>query len=334
MSLELLTIVIPTRDRPEFLEKCLRSVFERQMVIPQVVVSDNSTCDVPAVHTLQRQYQFAYVRQSGKLSQASHFNVCMLELPSTPWVLLLHDDDELHQDCVRNLESFLAGCQNVGIVMAGVQNINQHGEARERWIPKQSGTFKGEEGLLSIGLDGCAYPPGTIFGVMAARQFGGFTGIDGIACDYLFALQLAYHHGVAFFPEIVGRYRSGPQQIFQVATPAKAASWLDFELQQVKLMRAIRCSAGVLERLIDYRTWSVFLSVAPYCLQSHPSSLLRLARKCMEVSPQSGEWQNRARKQYPFLFSRLRWHSWSLLRTAKTAIPVPWRRWVREAISR
>jgi glycosyltransferase involved in cell wall biosynthesis len=329
-----LTIVIPTRDRPDFLEKCLRSVFEGQTVLSHVIVSDNSKSDQPGINELRRKYTFAYVRQSGALDQYAHLNICCLKLPSTPWVLLLHDDDELYPDSIQKLECFLTECDDAGIVVAGIQHIDQHDQAHGHWIPKKQGTFKGEDGLLRLGLDGWAFPPATVFNVNASRQTGGFFGINGIASDHTFALKLAYSYGVAFFTEIVGRYRSGPHQIFYFSNRQEAEAWLDFTIREAELVRSIDCSVSVAEQILDYRTWCTFLMIAPSYVESEPAALFRLARKCLEVSPKPGEWQHRARTQYPFLFSRLRWHSWSLLKTAKTAIPVPVRRWVREAISR
>src|SRR5262245_1153584 len=94
MIRDLLTIVIPTRDRPEQLELCLESIFEQQAIIPDVIVSDNSVHDHPAIGDARQRYGFTYVRQSGDLSMTDHLNAC-LELSSTPWMMLLHDDDEL-----------------------------------------------------------------------------------------------------------------------------------------------------------------------------------------------------------------------------------------------
>src|SRR5688572_3146529 len=103
----LLTIVIPTRDRPGFLELCLRSIFECQTTIPEVIVSDNSTSDYPAVFAMRRKYVFTYVRQSGKMSMSEHVNTC-ISFPSTPWMMLLHDDDEVCPDSLSKVEAFLA----------------------------------------------------------------------------------------------------------------------------------------------------------------------------------------------------------------------------------
>jgi glycosyltransferase involved in cell wall biosynthesis len=329
----LLTIVIPTRDRPDFLEKCLRSVFERQTALPRVIVSDNSKYDHPAINQLRDKYGFAYIRQSGELSQCEHLNICCLELPSTPWVLLLHDDDELYRDAIRNLECFLQGREAAGIVVAGIEHIDQRDQARGQWIPKTQGTFRGEDGLLRLGLDGWAFPPATVFNVEASRQMGAFIGIDGVASDHTFALKLAYSYGVAFFTEIVGRYRSGAHQIFHFSNPEEAEAWLDFTIREAGFVRTIGCSANAVEQLLDYRTWSVFLAIAPSCLQSHPSLLFRVVRKCLDASPGRGEWQNRARERYPFLFSRFQWFIHSIFKAARTVLPAPLRRRLRAASS-
>ena len=75
--------------------------------------------------------------------------------------------------------------------------------------------------------------PATVFNVEASRQMGAFIGINGVASDHTFALKLAYSYGVAFFTEIVGRYRSGPHQIFHfpILRKQRRGSTLRFERQ-------------------------------------------------------------------------------------------------------
>ena len=51
MRVNLLTITIPTKDRPDLLEKCL---YAWQTNIPNVVVSDNSSKDHPIIDTFRR----------------------------------------------------------------------------------------------------------------------------------------------------------------------------------------------------------------------------------------------------------------------------------------
>ena len=322
------TIVILTRDRPDFFEKCLKSVFEDQEVAPEVIVSDNSIQDHIAIRKLRSRYPFSYVRQSGQLTMTEHHNLC-LGLPSTPWMWLVHDDDELYPGSIRKVQEFVAGCEDVAIVLGGLEYIDPQGRRLTTWMPKSSGTFCGEEGLLRLGLDFGAFSPGTIFKVAASREIGGFIDIDGVCADYPLSVRLAFSYGVAFFRELVGRFRMGHRQSSDYSTPEKAEALLDFVMREGELMRSIGCSHGAAEQIVDYTTWETFLKVAPPWLQSHESFVFRLTQKCLRVSPLPGEWQNRVRNQYPFLFWSLPRLSWPLYQTAKSVIPAPLRRWLR-----
>ena len=88
VSAELLSVVIPTRDRPELLEACLRSVFDSQAEI-HVIVSDNSTRDHPEIEQLRARYGFTYVRQSGQLKATDHFNTCQETYLLWPAILVV-----------------------------------------------------------------------------------------------------------------------------------------------------------------------------------------------------------------------------------------------------
>jgi len=319
MILQPLTLVIPTRDRPDFLEKCLRSVFSCQAEIPSVIVSDNSITDHSAIATLRRQYGFAYIRQSGKLSQTEHLNICCKELPSTPWVLVLHDDDELYPDSLRKLNTFLSQCENVGLVVAGIQYIDEQGTVRKEWIPKCHTTLRGEEALRYLGLEWRLRPPGMILSVQAVRKIGGYVEIGRTAADYVLATQLGYVSGVAFFPKFVGRFRQGIQQMTDVSTPEKSAEWLEFSIRQAELTAALGCSAATADQVMDYSTWWTFLGIASRWFPSQPSFVTQLARRSLHHSPRTGQWQRRVRREYPFLFWRPSWLAWKLCQFTQRA---------------
>ena len=328
MNSELLTIVILSRDRPEFLEKCLKSIFENQKVVPGVVLSDNSTQNHSGIETLRSAYPFTYVRQSGQLSMTEHHNAC-LKLPSTPWLWLVHDDDELYPESIAKVESFLAKCKNAALVVGGVQYIDEQGKVIGIWEPKRIGTVQGEEALLSLGLDFGTFSPGSIFTVAAAHKNGGFVDVNGVCADYPLSLRLAFSCGVAFLPELVGRYRLSHGQASDYSTREKAEALLDFVAGEGQLIRSVGCSRGAAEQVVDYTTWETFLKVAPPWLKSDESFVFKLTRKCLRLSPQPGEWQNRVRRQYPFLFWPAQWLTWPLYQTARSAVPAPVRRWIR-----
>ena len=325
MVSQVLTIVVPTRDRLELLEFCLRSVFERQDIIPQVIVSDNSSTDLPGIELLRKRYEFSYVRQSGQLSMVDHHNACV-KLASTQWVLLLHDDDELFPNIIGQLESFLSKCFDSGLVVGGMQRIDEQGAVQESWIPQAQGTFRGEDGVLRVGLDFRASPPSTVWNMAAFHQAGGFPNARGAGADYTLAVQVTYSHGVTFFPEIIGRYRIGAQQATDYSTPQRAEAILDCSIEMAQLTRTTGISSRVADQLVDYMTWWIFRIIASEMIDKHPFFVARLWRKCIRVTPATGRWKDQIRTEYPILFWRPQWlamfavkvHRWMPARLRRT----------------
>jgi SAM-dependent methyltransferase/glycosyltransferase involved in cell wall biosynthesis len=299
----LLTIVVPTRDRPDLLERCLQSLFERQERVPHVIVSDNSTQDLPEMASLQSKYPFIYVRQSGNLSMVEHHNVCM-RLPTSPWALLLHDDDELSTNVIGRLEPFLNTCDSAGLVVGGTECIDENGKSHSVWIPETNGTLDGEAGVLRLGLDFRAYPPSCVWNTAAFSHVGEFPDAKGAGADFTVCLRLAYAYGVTFFPNIIGRYRIGAQQATDYSTPERAEATLDISIEMAQMTRTIGVSPVVADQLVDYMTWWIFRIIAASMLESRPFFVSRLCRKCMLVTPPGGTWRTRVRSEYPFLFWR------------------------------
>jgi SAM-dependent methyltransferase/glycosyltransferase involved in cell wall biosynthesis len=330
MISELLTIVIPTRNRPDFLELCLRSVFESQDVVPNVIVSDNSTYDLDAVQSLRKRYGFSYIRQSGKLSMTEHHNAC-LNMPRTPWAMLLHDDDELYPNALSKLQSFLHECNGAGLVIGGTQDIDAQGVARGGWIPESNGSVKGEDGVLLLGLDFRTAPPGCIWNVEAFREVGGFPDANGASADYTLVLRLTYAYGVKLLPAVIGRYRLGPQQATDYSTPERAEPILDLSIKMAQLTRTIGVSAGAADQLVDYMTWWIFRIIASSLLDTHPFFVSRLCRKCVFLTPPDGFWKNRVRREYPFLFWRPQWLA-ILLYKVRSLVPKPLRHRLRDGL--
>jgi hypothetical protein len=259
---------------------------------------------------------------------AEHFNAC-LQLPSTPWLWLIHDDDELTPQAINKMNSFLAGGPDVGIIVAGVQNIDNEGNTVQNWNPKVTGILRGEDALLRLGLDFGAFSPSTVFRVEASHQIGGFADINGVAADYTFAVRLAYSYGIAFLPEVMGRWYIGPRQATDFSTPDKAEAFLEYSVRMAELVRTVGCSSNSLAHLTDYMIWVNFRTIMPGWLVSHPAFVFRLCKKYLRRSPECLEWQNRMRKEYPFLFSRRRWIIWRLFRAAKALLPAALRQWLR-----
>jgi Glycosyl transferase family 2 len=298
----ILTIVIPTRDRPVLLELGLRSIFEHQTVIPEVIVSDNSTSSHAAITRLQLKYGFAYVRRSGEMTMADHMKAC-LELPTTRWMMIMDDDDELYPNSLQKVVGFLDASKPTGLVVGGVQYIDSEGTVQWEAIPRTGGPFVSGDGLRRLGLAFDARSPNTIFDVAESRRIG-YPSVGSFAADYTLFCQLAYFHGVTFFGERLGRYRWSPGQSTNVSTPESVAQSVRLSAQMAELLRPLSGSDELADLLVDNNTWAFFVWVAPRWLKSNPAFVVDLCHECLRLSPRPGSWQNRARRKYPFLFSR------------------------------
>jgi hypothetical protein len=313
VSSDLLSVIVPTRDRPELLAACLRSVYESQAQI-DVIVSDNSTRHHPAIEQLRTRYGFAYIRQSGMLSATDHFNTC-LTLPPSKWIWMLHDDDELYPGGVEKMAARLNEVGDVGLVVGGLHYIDQAGVTHEEWMPKPQGESRGEAGLLDAGLDAGALSPGMVFRADAALKWGGFVEIGGHPADYTFLAGLAHDYGVAFLHEIVGRYRHGAHQETDVSNPNATKAWLDFTIEMTqRTIAATRCSSNAANQLLDYMTWYTFLTLMPRWLVSDARFVVAACRECLRVSPARLSWQTQVRERYPMLFMRPVWLAEGLCR--------------------
>jgi hypothetical protein len=275
-------------------------------MIPTVIVSDNSTANLPGIARLRAKYPISYVRQSGQMRMVDHHNAC-LKLVSTPWALFLHDDDELYPNVLGKLDSFLAGCGDVGVVVGGTEYIDQDGVTRGVWTPEGHATLKGEDGVLRLGLDCRAFPPSCVWKLGVFHEVGGFPDADGVGADYTLVLRLCYQYGATLLPAIIGRSRAGPQQATDYSTPERAEATLDLSIKMAQMTRSIGFSTKIEDQLVDYMTWWIFRLVTVSMLESHPFFVFRLCRKCVRVTPSDGAWQRRIRSEYPYLFWRPQW---------------------------
>ena len=86
------TVVIPTRDRPDFLRRAITTALSQQAVDVEVVVVDDGSRDSDAVDRVCRQSGVTLVRlpSRGNVSEARNAGIAA---SNTQWVAFLDDDD-------------------------------------------------------------------------------------------------------------------------------------------------------------------------------------------------------------------------------------------------
>lgn len=127
----ILSICIPTCDRPSLLVEAVRSCLATPVRPLQILIGDDSA-DKKSEVALRAlncglDVELRYRRHAIRLGQAQNLN-WLLDEATAPWVLILHDDDRLCPDGIERLLS--AAAENAGIrcVFGKQYLINDHGE--------------------------------------------------------------------------------------------------------------------------------------------------------------------------------------------------------------
>lgn len=90
-----MTVIIPTRERPDTLEKCLKTVVAQDYDNLEIIVSDNFSCD--STEDVVRSYndmRITYLNTGKRLSMSHNWEFALSHV-ADGWVTILGDDDGL-----------------------------------------------------------------------------------------------------------------------------------------------------------------------------------------------------------------------------------------------
>lgn len=133
----LLSICIPTYERPDFLEACLRSVIDAPHPpdgTVELVVSDNSASP-KTLTTLDELFArwngpTRYVHNDPAVTAEENFNLC-LELGRGTWLLILHDDDSLAEGALPILQGIYDTHPDDMVLLFGVRVVDGSGKTKK-----------------------------------------------------------------------------------------------------------------------------------------------------------------------------------------------------------
>ena len=185
-ALPLVSILIPTHNRPDYGELALQSALSQTWQNIEIVVSDNSDNDLTAERFAPyvAQYPFIrYVRVPG-LKALDNFLNCY-KLAQGEFINFLMDDDLFHPTKIERMMSYILAQPNLGLVTSFRQLIDAEGEfmaplsGTERLFDaatKVSGTSLGDR-VLTNGQNLIGEPTTALFRKSALTgQFGMFLG--------------------------------------------------------------------------------------------------------------------------------------------------------------
>ena len=139
-----ITVIIPTRERPDTLEMSLRTVTAQNYDNLEIIVSDNFSCDnTEAVVRRNQDPRIKYINTRKRVSMSHNYEFALSHVQEG-WVAIIGDDDGLLPDCLEHVGEII---RNTGTRAIRTSCCNY------RW-PSTSGKSFGRLGVpLTSGIE-------------------------------------------------------------------------------------------------------------------------------------------------------------------------------------
>jgi len=214
MQHPVLSVTMPTRNRPRLLERALRSFVDAVAPVAEQIeltISDGSD-DESSGHAVERVLsgwpgRYRYVWNRPGLSMVENMNRAV-EISSGEWVMQLDDDDYLLQ---RAGENMLAAIRRAGpgeaVLLFGVRIVDADGEGRREQTVRREQYLEPKEALRRL-LRNSSFvrEPCAVVRRTALEREGLFdTSVGGVADTDMWA-RLFSRYGVRCLPQTTCAY--------------------------------------------------------------------------------------------------------------------------------
>jgi len=207
----LVSVIIPTLDRPEFLRAALQSVLCQTVNdLEALVIDDGSATDLLPVLNALEDDRIRYFRHESTRGEAAARNTGILSARGA-YVAFLDDDDEWLPDKLRlQLEVFSHCSDAVGCVYGGYEAIRvRDRQVLWRRIPTKRGDLSRE--LLRRNILGI--PSTVMLRRECLERVGLFDEAIAFGLDHDLWIRVAHECRFDFVPGIVARYTIHQRQL-------------------------------------------------------------------------------------------------------------------------
>ena len=211
---ELVSVVVPTYGRPDFLPDAVRSVVDQTYAPIELIVVDDCSPDPiePVVDEIDttglRRTEVIRHRQNRGANAARNTGI---EAATGDVIAFLDDDDRWQPSVVRTyVDAFESGGPEIGVVTVGVRTVDETGRTIGEFRP----TIQGD--ALDVLLDGTRVGSFSRFAVRSTAIDSAGTPDEGLPCwqDWEWQFRLAYHCDFEAVPDpVVVRTRGTHEQI-------------------------------------------------------------------------------------------------------------------------
>ena len=221
MSTPLVSICTPTYNRPDFLERALRSCFAQTYGNFEVIVTDNSTNDLSEKMIARlNDPRVRYFKNDKNLGPCGNTNRA-ISMAQGKYIKLLMDDDLIKPRCLELMVDALEKYPTAGVAMAPMELID---ETDKRIYPKfymfRTMTYRYRyqvgDGLIPkekilrefLTVDyPCCVPSGIMFRAEFFKKFGLFDEVADFAGDLDKVMEAATEYDFYYVDEVLSSWR-------------------------------------------------------------------------------------------------------------------------------
>ncbi|PZR73148.1 MAG: hypothetical protein DLM52_11635 [Chthoniobacterales bacterium] len=196
VAADTITIAVTVFNRREFILQAIASALRQTLPVRVLVVEDCSP-DADLETMVRREFgdRIQYHRNTERRGLFGNWNAC-LELCTTPWLSILHDDDYLAPDFIEAMQELAHPLPNLGIYFSSVVEVSEAGEPVLPASPAIHERFRRID-PRSLAFKNDVLFPGQLLRVKYARSVGGFRQNSQFCGDWEMWFKLAYHYGAA-----------------------------------------------------------------------------------------------------------------------------------------
>lgn len=195
--LPLVSVIIPSRNRPHLLPVAVRSALEQTYSLIEVVVADDAS-DPPVrlPDSQNRDGRVRVIRLPARAGPGDARNVAVSH-SSGPLIAFLDDDDEWEYDkLARQVELLTSSGDGVAAVESGCE-LHDRGRPLLRYLPRTDRDLR----LTLLELP-CMQPSTVLIRRRVFEELGGFDGTLARTEDWELWVRLSERYDVAVIPEI------------------------------------------------------------------------------------------------------------------------------------
>lgn len=204
------TVCIPTFNRPEMLRRSLQSVLWQSLRDIEVIVSDNaSTADVAAVIAEFDDPRVVHDRLDANIGLFGNLSRC-LSLGSGRYRVMLPDDDLMLPGNLERKSRFMDAHPEVGLVHSAFRHLNAAGLPYgpvHNWARFDQDTVQSGRDFIGQSIANCGIV--CVSSVMLRSDLvkdEQFLEADGPYCDLALWLRVALRSHVGFLPDPLSGY--------------------------------------------------------------------------------------------------------------------------------